>query len=194
MVAEADIRARGKLFVRLALLFLLLLLAALLWARPALRAVRSWRVASLADKAEAAMGRQAWDEAFEKAAAAHRLQPQSPRGIRVLAHLHTTAGDTNALAFWQKLRATGKATMGDRRDFIRAALRFGEVAEVRSEVFKLASEPPLQPENLRVAAEYCLFTGDFTNAFQFTRALTNAEPGAVSELLMAQVLLTARSR
>jgi len=168
------------------------IVACALLAKPVYRAVRSWRAESLAVQAEAAIGRQAWTEASQKAQAAYHLDPLNPRSIRVVARLYTIAAQPNAVAFWENLRATGKATMEDRRELIRAGLRFGKAIEVRPEVFKLAAEKPVFPENLRVAIEFFLLTGEKTNALRFSRELVRINPEPSSELLLAEALLNTR--
>ena len=165
---------------------------AALIAKPAYRAVRTWRAESLAADAESAIGRQAWTEASQKAQAAYHLDPRSPRAIRVIARLYTIAGQPGAVDFWKSLRATGKATMEDRRDLIRAGLRFGKAGEVRPEVFALATNQPALPENLRAAVEFFLLSGERTNAVRFSRELVIVNPEPASELLLGEALLTTR--
>jgi hypothetical protein len=168
------------------------LVIAALAAKPAYRAVRSWRAESLAAEAESAIGRQSWSEASQKAQAAYHLDPRDPRAIRVIARLYTIAGQPSAVDFWKNLRATGKATMEDRRELIRAGLRFGKASEVRPEVFALATNPPVLPENLRAAVEFFLLSGEKTNAVHFSRELVKSSPEPPSELLLGEALLTTR--
>jgi hypothetical protein len=180
---------RRKIFIAA---IVMLIVAGAWFAKPAYRAVRGWRADSLAADAEAAVGRQAWPEAWQKAQAAYHLNPNSPRAMRVTARLYTMAGQPNALTFWENLRASGKATMEDRRELIRAGVRFGKTAQVRPEVFKLTSEKPVVAENLRVAIEFCLVTGEKTNAVFFSRQLAKIEPGPTADLALAQTLLETR--
>src|SRR4051812_31237010 len=162
----------------------IMLVAALCGARPAYRALRGWRAERLAREAEAAITLEAWTDASQKAQAAYHLDPTSPAAMRVVARLYTIAGQPTAVTFWQNLRASGKATPSDRRELVRAGLRFGKWAEVKKEAFTLASEPPISPENLRLAADYCLIIGDKTNALLFSRALLKLDANPASELTL----------
>lgn len=171
---------------------LALCIAAAFVVKPTYRGVRSWRAESLAADAEAAMGRQDWPEAQQKAQAAYHLDPNSARATRVIARLYTVAGQASALGFWENLCASGKATMEDRREYIRAGLRFGKGAQVRPEVFKLVNEKPVVPENLRTAIEFCMLTGDKTNAVGFARELAKVEPSPAAAVTLAQALLATR--
>src|SRR5438132_2279857 len=105
--------ARHKIFI---VVIVFLSVAVALLAKPVYRAVRSWRADSLAAEAESAIGRQAWAEASQKAQAAYHLDPTNPRSIRTVARLYTIAGQPSSVTFWQNLRASGKATMQDRRE------------------------------------------------------------------------------
>src|SRR3982751_1578397 len=126
---------RAKIF---ALIAIIILIVGVLFAKPGYRAVRSWRANRLAAEAEAAIARQAWPEAAQKAQAAYHLAPMNPRAMRIVARLYTIAGQPDAVTFWENLRASGNATLDDRRELIRVAMRFGKAASVRDEVFRLA--------------------------------------------------------
>lgn len=158
-------------------------------ARPIYRLLRSKRADALAREAEAAIARQSWTDASQKAQAAYHLDPTRESAIRVVARLYTIAGQPDAVGFWQNLRAGGFATREDRRELVRAGLRFGRASEVREEAFVLAKEPPPEAENLRLAAEFCMLTGDRTNALNFSRELLKLRPNAESELTVARAEL-----
>lgn len=170
-------------------LALAILIAAAIVARPAYRGLRGWRAERLASEAEAAISKESWLEASQKAQAAYQLAPLNPKTIRVVARLYTIAGQPNAVTFWENLRATGKATTEDRRELVRAGLRFGKTAVVRDEVFRLANAQPVEAANVRLAAEFFLFTGDRTNAIIYARALAKLEENPASELILAQSLV-----
>jgi len=157
--------------------------------RPAYRLVRATRANRLAAEAEVAIQKQAWPEAQEKAQAAYHLDPTSANVTRVVARLYTIAGHPNAADFWRQLLQSGKATVEDRREFVRAGLRSGRSADVRDEAFHLGNDPAGQPDDVRLAAEFCLLTGDRTNALRFSRALMKLDAGPVSELILAKALL-----
>ncbi len=166
-----------------------LIAAAALAVRPAYRTARAWRADALARAAEKAIEAQEWTEASQKAQAAYHLDPTGARSMRVVARLYTIAGQPNAVTFWENLRASGLATEEDRRELIRAGLRFGKAGAVRGEVFALTRERPEEAENLRLAADFCLFTGDRTNALIFSRALAKLGANPAAELTLARALV-----
>jgi hypothetical protein len=176
----------------LGLIAVLVLIAAAIFARPGYRALRSWRADRLASEAEGAIARQAWPEAAQKTQAAYQLAPMNPRAMRLVARLYTIAGQPDAVTFWENLRASGKATAEDRRELIRVAMRFGKAAAVRDEVFRLANAQPIDPANLRLAAEFFMATGDRTNALTYSRALSKFEQSPAADLVLAKALTATR--
>src|SRR5690349_13032123 len=134
-------------------IFLTLLAVALVGgiflARPGYRQLREWRADKLAAAAEAAIAREDWAEASQKAQAAYQLAPMNARTMRAVARLYSLAGQPSAVTFWENLRASGQATMEDRRELVRAGLRFGKAPMVRDEALRLANAQPVEAANLR---------------------------------------------
>jgi tetratricopeptide (TPR) repeat protein len=181
-----DFTPRKKIFLAIAAI---LLIAAALGARPAYRAMRAYRADALAREAESAIKRQSWAEASQKAQAAYHLDPTREQAMRVVARLYTIAGQPDAVVFWQNLRAAGFATREDRRELIRAGLRFGKSADVRAELLALLKEPPAEADTLRLAADFFLLTNDRASALAYSRELVKLQPDAASELTLARSLL-----
>jgi tetratricopeptide (TPR) repeat protein len=177
---------RGKFLLGI---FGALVIAAAVLARPGYRAFKGWRAERLAGEADAAIARESWPEASQKAQAAYQLDPMNPKVIRVVARLYSLAGHPNALTFWENLRATGRTTVEDRRELVRSGMRLGKSALVRDEVFRLANAQPPELANLRLAAEFFMVTGDRTNALVYARALAGLAKNADGELVLAQALV-----
>lgn len=170
-------------------------LVALVTGRPAYRAVKTWRAAGHLASAEQQDAQGKWHDAYASLRAANSLAPENARITRGIARLLGAHGDPQALAFLEMLGASPDGTAQDRIDFIRLALRIGQLTEVQRHLLALLRDPQAahRCDVLLLAAEWHGRSGDRSHAIGFAReALArthDAAQSAEAKLLLARLLL-----
>ncbi len=170
-------------------------LVALAAARPAYRAVKTWRAERFFTTAEQQAAQGKWHDAYASLHSANALAPTDVHITRGTARLLSEHGDPQALVFLEMLLQTPDGGAQDRIDFVRLALRLGQLTEVQKHLLVLLSEPSLarRPDVLLLAAEWHARSGDRTRALGFAREAlrhsTDAAPSAEAKLLLARLLL-----
>ena len=130
----------------------LLLAIAIVLARPASRAIKSWQARRHADKAFSLIAAEKWDNATREARAAYQIAPNEPDAIRAVARLLTRTRQPEALGFWNALREKGTLTRPDLRDEAAAALLASDLSLAQEVVKELLGEIEGGPR----AADYLL--------------------------------------
>ncbi len=171
--------------------------AFLVTAKPAYHAARTWRANRLLVSAEQQAAQGKWHDAYASLHSANLLAPENARITRGAARLLGEHGDPQALAFLEMLSASPAGTVQDRIDFIRLALRIGQLTEVQKHLIVLRRDPRTahRPDVLLLASEWHGRSGDRSNAVLFAReALArtrDAVQGGDAKLLLARLLLQA---
>jgi hypothetical protein len=155
---ENSSRQRNWLIPGIALL--VLLVAAYFVARPAYHRLKAWRTRYLIAQSGESLAHGDWPQAKFKAHAALLLSPNDPDALRAMAQVLSRGTNQPAMAVWQRLLQTGKATANDRRNFVEQALRAGAGAAAANELDKLINEEPSHPVSLWLAAQLFAAAGD----------------------------------
>ena len=174
-----------------------MVVAFLVTGKPAYHAVKVWRANRLLASAEQQAAQGKWHDAYASLHSAQLLAPENAHITRGTARLLGEHGDPQALAFLEKLSASPAGTAQDRIDFIRLALRIGQLTEVQRHLIALLREPRTahRSDVLLLASEWHGRSGDRSNAVLFARealARTRDEAQAAeAKLLLARLLLQA---
>ena len=169
--------------------------AFLVTGKPAYHVAKTWRANRLLASAEQQAAQGKWHDAYSLLHSAQLLAPGNTRITRGTARLLGENGDPQALAFLEMLSASPAGTAQDRIDFIRLALRIGQLTEVQSHLIVLLREPRTahRPDVLLLASEWHGRSGDRSNAVLLAReALAqtrDAVQAAEAKLLLARLLV-----
>jgi hypothetical protein len=163
--------------------------------KPAYRAAKTWRANRMVTQAEEHAAKGEWTDAYHSLHAANFLTPENARVTRATARLLGERGDPQALAFLEKLIASQKGSLRDRIDFVRLALRLGQLTAVQKHLIVLLGDPRTAQrcDVLLAASEWHGRCGDPSRAVRFARqAIAQAEDAAQTaeaKLLLARLLL-----
>ena len=146
---EADLRppeeiraGRIRRFVFLAAITAVLLGVGIYFAaRPVGGAIRGWQSRRLAREAFTLIDQKKWSEAAAKARDAYALRFTEPESWRALARVASRTGQwAAALEWWKKVNDAKRLTTEDRRDFINAAVVYGEIGLAAKQVEALLTQ------------------------------------------------------
>lgn len=187
---------RGWLILTLVVLVLGVLIA-IPTARPAWRALKSWRADSFLKEAEELLAQQQISLAFERARSALQLVPTRPDAIRLNARLLASVGSEASLNLWQHLLRSHEATGEDRAAYVETALTFQRpdlvanlVSQLESPSTENVADGPAGGRNSRLKALYHLQTLDLDSARIHARDAHLAEPlNPTNTLLLAGLLM-----
>lgn len=172
-----------------------MVVAFLVTGKPAYHVAKTWRANRMLASAEQQAAQGKWHAAYASLHSAQLLAPGNTRITRGTARLLGKYGDPQALAFLEMLSASPAGTAQDRIDFIRLALRIGQLTEVQRHLIVLLREPRTahRPDVLLLASEWHGRSGDRSNAVLFAReALArtrDAAQTADAKLLLARLLV-----
>lgn len=184
--------ARRRRLLWLAGLLGILLVTALLGARPAYRQVKKWRAATLAAKADELLRQQRLDEAFEGYRASLELNPAHLPALRGMARIYTEIEAPQALAYWRPVLASQEATPADRDAYITMALRLRRFDLAEQQIGLLLQQNPPSDSALIHAMEMYFLQGDYRRSASFAEALWRRDPGRGAHavrLAMVQIRL-----
>lgn len=110
-------------------------------APPLGRIIKGWQSRRLAREVFALVEQRKWAEANAKARDALLLRPTEPESWRAIARLASRTGQwPQALEWWQKVDDAHRLTIDDRRDFIGAALKTGDLTAAEKQVEPLLTQ------------------------------------------------------
>ncbi len=153
--------------------------------------VQKWRsrqARRLAISAAEYAGEGHWREAGLRAITALEMRPDEPQVLRASARLFDFMGDPQALGLYGKLLALPDASAEDRKRYVQAAIRFGQLGLARREAAAL--EAAGDPGFVRlVNANESLARGDAPGAEAELRAVEpGSEARAQADLRLAGLL------
>jgi tetratricopeptide (TPR) repeat protein len=183
---------RGRI-ITLSVLFLVMLVGAFT-ARPAWRAVKTWRAHRFAAEGEVFLSKGQLEPAVRKAQQALQLSSADARVQRLMARVLTRGGHPNVMPFWQVLLTNPRATTTDREEAITAALRAQAWDFAREQLQVALSRPPVPVSIHRLASDYYTAQGDFKQGVNFARQALEAAPtDGTNVLFVTQRLLLTRT-
>jgi tetratricopeptide (TPR) repeat protein len=186
-----DFFTRGRI-ITLSVLAGVLVVGAL-GARPAWRAVKSWRAERFAAEGEGFAEKASWEAAWRKAQQAVQLSPNNPRSQRLMARVLTQIGHEQAVPYWREVLKNSGATPRDREEAIQAALRYRAWDFAREQLQAAMGRPPVAPLIYRLASDYYAAQGDLKQGVHFARqAFEAARQDGTNVLFLAQRLLLTR--
>ncbi|MDB6149431.1 MAG: hypothetical protein JWQ44_879 [Chthoniobacter sp.] len=168
----------------------LILIGALISARPIYRSGRAWRARGLA--AEAEQLRQAKDlrGAASKAQAALNLDPEQAAVLRAAARLNSLARGGNAGTFWRQLVRHPEATAEDRRTAALHALATNQHGFAEEQIIGMLKAVPDDLGALELAVQLALKKNEPLAALAFSERLLAKNPEhPFGRLNRAQILL-----
>ena len=189
--------SRRVLFAMFAIAGVLVLLAT---AKPAYRAVNIWRANRLVTGAEKQIANQDWLNACQSLREARVLAPENARVTRTTAQLLGKRSDPQVLALLETLIQSSDGTPQDRIDFVRLALRVGQLTVVQKHLIVLLREPQTAHrfDVLFLASDWYWRCGEHSRAIAFARKslvqARDAQETADAKLLLAHLLLPSPSQ
>lgn len=166
-----------------------LLLAALLTARPALRRVRTWRALGLVAEAETARAKDDWDTVGRHVQVVLRLAPREPAVLRLVArycaHYRAPAG----MDYWGYLATTPELSRQDRLEWSAAALELGRESDATTQLAALAKEDESDPELQRLTIRLLLLRQNRPAAVAVAREAVRRNPRSAGPKLALGGLL-----
>ncbi|MEW6156690.1 MAG: hypothetical protein AB1813_04620 [Verrucomicrobiota bacterium] len=167
-----------------------ILVAGLIGAKPAYRALKTWRAQKFAAQASVLMQQQKWEEAFRKAQAAYQLSPLDVETLRVVARLYSVLGKEQAFPFWEQLLSHPASTHQDRLEFVQLALRLRRLEIAEKQLAPLLEETPEDLMTLQLAAELFFLKRELVQALSYARKASAKQPGNQAlQLTLSRLLL-----
>lgn len=162
-----------------------------LTARPAWRAVKSYRAAGFLQQAKDHAAKDEWMQAFERTRAALQLAPLQPEVLRYTANLYGRFGQEAALAYYEKLLGLPQATPQDREDYAALAVNLGMSEIASAQVEKLLAPTNPSARALTIGAQYHAQRRQMGRAVELARrAVTAAPDNPTNTLILASYLST----
>ncbi len=189
-------RTRQKRIIYAVAALAVLMVLALLAARPIHGAIRGWQARRHAAKALEAIDKEDWAKARDEAVAAYQLRPTEPKAIRSIALLFSRAGQPDGLKFWKELEERSTLTRPDLRDEANLAIRARETAMAEEAVGKLLSKEKGDPSagDWLLAEELALQAQDPDRAIMYARQVFGAAAASDRERLQAILTFDAALR
>lgn len=168
----------------------LLVVGAVTAYRPGQRWVMTRKARALASEAQIAMDQQLLVPTSEKIRGALRLAPSDPEVLRVAASFLSRNGQGAALAYWEQLLATGKATLADRQAMVRLALTLSRLDVSENGVNELLSLDPNNAATQELALAQLISLGNWRGAVEGARIALQQRPGDPAlQLVLGRALL-----
>ncbi len=166
------------------------MIGAVLGAKPAYSAFKTYRAHRYADEAEEFLRNKDDKSAFFKLRSALLLAPGDVRVNRIVADLFSRSGQELALNHWAIVLNSPSATIADREQFVAMAMRVGREEIAFKELSTLLSLQPRSAETLVLASKASLIRRDYTSATQYVReAITLSPTNDSAQLQYAYVML-----
>ena len=137
----------------LVLFCLLMIAGAVMYAKPIKDTYDEWRSKRLVRDAEKHLKEGDPIKAYLAAQEAQQLSPDYVPALRVLAQLLTSAGQNQAIYFWQRLEKFGANTLDDDIGHVRALLRLSRTKEAEDALTDLLDKHPANPQLIKLGEE-----------------------------------------
>jgi hypothetical protein len=181
---------RSRWFWLSLIIVLLLAMTLGLGYRPAQRWVVNRRAHTLAAEAQRAIDERLWLPSAEKIRTALLLAPANAEVLRVTARFLSLNGQGRALAYWEQLVATGRATSADRQAMVRLALAISRLDIAQTGLNELLSLDANDPVTQELALEQLLALSNWRAAVAGSRIALQTRPTAPEfEGILARSLL-----
>jgi tetratricopeptide (TPR) repeat protein len=188
--STARLLAKGGI----AVLCLCMVALAFAYARPLKNRYDTWQADRLVDQAQSSLESEDPVSAFIKVQEAVQIDPDHAEAIRINAQLLTSAGQNQALFFWQRLRQLGVNTLDDDIGNIRALLRVSRNKEAGNELNDLLDKFPADARLIKVAEEVWGKGNANERTIPRLKAYTDAHPtDGESRLHMVKLQLVSTS-
>lgn len=158
--------------------------------RPAKRWMAIRHAHELAREAQAAIDNRLWVSSFDKVRAALLFAPSDPEVLRVAARFLALNGQAKAMTYWEQLIDGGHATLDDRCDLARFALRISRLDVAQSEVREMLAISATNRVAQELALELLVATENWPSAERGAEEILSAHPeSAIARLVRGQARL-----
>lgn len=117
-----------------------------------------------------------WQSVNRKLTVAHGLAAQAPEVLRLSARFLAAAGSEDVLQYYSMLMDTGKATLADRLDYARQALRYNRPDVSRNQVKQILTESPLNLDALLLGIQALERLGRTHDALRLAESTLQSYP------------------
>src|SRR5882724_9407204 len=181
-------RLKRRRLIVAAIAVVVILVAGIFGARPALNAVKAWQARRHAANAFAYINRQNWTDARKEATAAYQLRPTEPQSLRAVARFLSRTRQPDALEFWRQLEKIAPLTREDRQDEAAIAIMAGETTRAETAVHALLESKDVDPASWLLAAQLSIQKGVADDAMSALRK-TFTHPRASEQQQLQAALL-----
>ena len=181
-------RLKRRRLIVAAIAVVVILVAGIFGARPALNAVKAWQARRHAANAFAYINRQNWTDARKEATAAYQLRPTEPQSLRAVARFLSRTRQPDALEFWRQLEKIAPLTREDRQDEAAVAIMAGETTRAETAVRRLLESKDVDPGSWLLAAQLSIQQGMADDAMSALRKIF-AHPRATEQQQLQAALL-----
>jgi tetratricopeptide (TPR) repeat protein len=151
---------------------------------------RQLRGVAYAEEAEALLPSGDFKAAFSKLDAALRFAPDNPQVVRTGAHMFKGIGNSTGLELFEKLMASGAASLRDRKAYIELAIALRRSDLAGRELEPLLKGNPKDLELVHLLALQQEIAGDHKRAAQTAEYALSLEPNnRKSQLLLGSLLI-----
>lgn len=158
-------------------ILLILLGVAAFFARPTLRAVKSWHARNLVAEAEKLMAERNWNAASQRLGDAYTFAPGEPNVLFATARLASESGNgPMAVELWSRVCERPDVKPEQRLELALALVRAGRPASESNAQLALAGEAAKSARGRFVAAAVAFRQGDQQGALQCLREAVKAAP------------------
>lgn len=184
---------RKNLIRRLLIIGLPSLLVVAIATAIAVPRVKEWRARQFAERADALREEGKLQEAFNNAASAIQMRPDSPEARRSYAAVLLSGGKQEGIVVLQQLVADGLATDEDRIALAEGALAFNDPVTAEREALFLLQKGENTPRALFILARVRLAQQKLPDALQALRESIEAGGGSDPSILLARLQIAANT-
>lgn len=184
---------RNNLIRRLLIIGLPSLLVLAIATAIAVPRVKEWRARQFAERADALREEGKLQEAFNNAASAIQMRPDSPEARRSYAAVLLAGGKQEGIVVLQQLVADGLATDEDRIALAEGALAFNDPVTAEREALFLLQKGENTPRALFILARVRLAQQKLPDALQALRESIEAGGGSDPSILLARLQIAANT-
>ena len=181
-------RLKRRRLIVAAIAVVVILVAGIFGARPALNAVKAWQARRHAANAFAYINRQNWTDARKEATAAYQLRPTEPQSLRAVARFLSRTRQPDALEFWRQLEKIAPLTREDRQDEAAVAIMAGETTRAETAVRTLLESKDVDPGSWLLAAQLSIQQGMADDAMSALRKIVTHPRATEQQQLQAALL------
>ena len=181
-------RLKRRRLIVAAIAVVVILVAGIFGARPALNAVKAWQARRHAANAFAYINKQNWTDARKEATAAYQLRPTEPQSLRAVARFLSRTRQPDALEFWRQLEKIAPLTREDRQDEAAVAIMAGETTRAETAVHALLESKDVDPGSWLLAAQLSIQQGMADDAMSALRKIVTHPRATEQQQLQAALL------